>query len=56
MVNAPPPRPPGRNPNVGDVVWCTKHKAWATWESNGKYRCPFGHTLGSRKPFSKGKG
>jgi hypothetical protein len=45
MVSNPPPRPPGRNPTRGDPLWCAKHQAWATLRPNGKYLCPFGHTL-----------
>ena len=54
MVNAPSPRPPGRNPDRSDVAWCAKHKAWATLESDGEYHCPFGHTIGSRKSRHQG--
>jgi len=45
MVANPPPRPPGRNPSPSDEVWCSEHRAWATLQSNGTYRCPYGHTL-----------
>jgi hypothetical protein len=45
MVSNPPPRPPGRNPSRSDQLWCAEHNAWATLRPNGKYLCPFGHTL-----------
>jgi hypothetical protein len=56
MVSTPPPRPPGRTPPSGDVLWCAKHKVWVPRAPSGKYVCPHGHILGGGKAASESKG